>query len=80
MSIANIIRLIILAIIIASCSGCAAIIDREARSCHAEAFTVAQMTECNKQHPQHLGTGSDILAQPVKAIEDAIQHRNHDHE
>ena len=58
--------------IIAACSGCSVAtyaIERDSRQCQAKAVTVAAMVECQKQYPQHGGTVSDKIAQPVGELE-----------
>ena len=61
-------------------TGCAAVVEHPARSCHSKAMTVAAMTKCSEQYPQHLGTITDTIAQPLGILERAIQHRNHNHD
>jgi len=75
MSIANIIRLAVLGLIVAACTGCAALVEHDARSCHREAVTVAQMTECARVYPQHNGTTSDRIAQPIGELERVLYRR-----
>ena len=80
--IAGIIRLAILAAIIiglASLAGCAAVLEHDARACHRAAMTVKAMQACSELHPQHNGTATDTLAQPLGTLERHMQHRNHDH-
>ena len=79
MSIFNIIRLIILAAIVASCTGCAIIThtgtEGDARKCHRDAYTVAAMTKCSEAYPQHNGTLSDIVSQPIGSLERVLIQR-----
>ncbi len=72
-----------LLILIAVCAGCGVTtyaLEHDARQCHAEAVTVAAMTECSRLYPQHNGTVSDRLSQPLGELERHIQHRTHDHD
>lgn len=55
--------------ILASCSGCAAIIDHDSRSCQRQAVTVDAMSECQARYPMHNGTASDTIAQPLGTLE-----------
>ena len=56
-------------LILAACSGCAAILEHDARQCHREAVTVQAMTKCHEQFPQHNGTITDRIAQPLGELE-----------
>lgn len=76
-------QVVALLILIAFCAGCGVTsyaLEHDARQCHAEAWTVEAMLECNRLYPQHGGTVSDRIAQPVGELERHIQHRKHDHE
>lgn len=73
-------QLVALAIILWTLTGCAAIIDRDVRSCYTEAWTIEAAEQCRTDYPQHNGTWTDVLAQPVGTLERAIQHRNHPHD
>ncbi len=66
-----------------SSSGCAVIpaaLEHDARACQAEAWTVEAMLECQRLYPAHVRSPSDWASQPVKQIEDIIQHKGHDHD
>ena len=73
-------QLVALAVILWTLTGCAAIIDRDIRSCYNEAWTIKAAEQCRTDYPQHLGTLSDTIAQPIGTLERAIQHRGHPHE
>ena len=65
-------HILALAVLIAACAGCGVTtyaLERDARQCHAEALTVADMMRCNKLYPQHNGTISDRIAQPLGELE-----------
>lgn len=63
------VQAVIILATISALSGCAAILEHDARSCHRQAYTVAAMLECNQQYPQHNGTISDRIAQPLGELE-----------
>ena len=62
----------LLLFVVACCSACGVTtyaLERDARQCQAEAWTVEAMTECSRLYPQHNGTISDRLSQPLGELE-----------
>ncbi len=64
-------QMIVLAIVLYSLTGCAAVIDREPRKCYAEAYTVDQMVICAEQYKPWSPGLSDAIAQPALTAERA---------
>ncbi len=69
------VQMIVLAIVLYSITGCAAVIDHTERRCYAEAYTVDAMVQCAEEYkPWHPGL-TDAIAQPALTAERAYAER-----
>lgn len=61
---AGLTRVCVLAALV-TLTGCATVLEGDARQCHRDAYTVEAMQRCAELYPQHNGTITDRIAQPL---------------
>ena len=66
-------RMLAALVILAALTGCANILERDARQCHAEAWTVETARACADRFPQEHGTITDTIAQPIESLNTRIR-------
>ena len=67
----TLLQMIVLAAILYSLTGCAAVIDHAERRCYAEAYTVDAMVECTHEYKPWSPGLTDAIAQPALTAERA---------